>query len=181
MSIIFNTLKTPEGGYKIIHNIFGYPIYILYLYPHYILKRNIMKEYIIFNGSPNQIINLKNYFFGILLIPLFGLGLICIIAVFLNTFFTRYIITSERLYVMTGVFSKTTYVTELYRVQDIKMYQPFSLRLANCVNIVVKSSDKTTPIINLQGIPDGNAILNSLRDCVEHRRDIKGVRIADLE
>ena len=47
--------------------------------------------------------------------------------------------------------------------------------------ILLVTSDKTCPIIKIDGIKNGNDLRKELRPIVEIRRDIKGVKIRDFE
>lgn len=108
--------------------------------------------------SPSQIVNLK-YF---LLSAILAAGIIVlsfvlanpILLVFLIVPFvyawwkwllvksTKLTITDQRLIVSQGVFHKITNETELYRVRDTSIEEPFFYRLFGVGNIVVYSTDE---------------------------------------
>jgi uncharacterized membrane protein YdbT with pleckstrin-like domain len=140
-----------------------------------------MSEKLIVKGSPSQVTNFGYYLICILLTPLFGLGVLMFIIRFLKTKFTKYEITEERIIETTGVFSRSTDETELYRVKDIRLEEPFFLRMFGLSTILLVTSDKTSPIIKLSGVKNGTSLRKTLRDAVEVRRDIKGVRERDFE
>jgi uncharacterized membrane protein YdbT with pleckstrin-like domain len=140
-----------------------------------------MSEKLIVKGSPSQVTNFGYYLICILLTPLFGLGVLMFLIRFLKTKFTKYEITEERIIETTGVFSRSTDETELYRVKDIRLEEPFFLRMFGLSTILLVTSDKTSPIITLSGVKNGNSLRKTLRDAVEVRRDIKGVRERDFE
>ena len=100
---------------------------------------------------------------------------------FLKTKFTKYEISEERIIETTGVFSRSTDETELYRVKDIRLEEPFFLRMFGLSTILLVTSDKTSPIIALSGVKEGNNLRKTLRDAVEVRRELKGVRERDFE
>jgi membrane protein YdbS with pleckstrin-like domain len=91
----------------------------------------------------------------------------------------RYTITTERLNEEFGILSKTTDVLELFRVKDITFAQPFNLRMFGCGNIILDTSDKSTPIVTLYAVEDGERLINILRKQVDHMRAKKGVREID--
>jgi membrane protein YdbS with pleckstrin-like domain len=93
----------------------------------------------------------------------------------------RYEITSERLKITTGVFSKHYEVLELYRVKDMTLERPFLLRLFGLGNIVLLTSDKTQPEARLLAIRGAGRLLEELRHHVEARRLKRGVREIDME
>jgi len=139
-----------------------------------------MSEKLIVKGSPSQITNFA-YYILCLLLSFFGIGVIMFLVRFLKTKFTRYEISEERIIETTGVFSRNTDETELYRVKDIRLEEPFFLRMFGLSTILLVTSDKTSPIIALSGVKNGNSLRNTLRGAVEARRDIKGVRERDFE
>ena len=91
----------------------------------------------------------------------------------------RYIVTTERLMEEEGVFTKETNELELYRVKDITFVEPFTLRVFGCGNIILDTSDKSTPIVFLHAIKNGRPILDKLRHHVQIMRERKGVREID--
>ena len=138
-----------------------------------------MEEKLIFKGSPSQVSNFGFYILCIPLVPI-GLGLIMFLVRFLKTKFTKFEITEERIIEQTGVLSRKTNETELYRVKDIKLEEPFFLRLFGLSTIIIHTSDKTSPIIRINGVEKGNDIREKLRTAVETRRDLKGVKERDI-
>ncbi len=139
-----------------------------------------MSEKLIVKGSPSQITNFGYY---VLCLPLafVGIGFIMFLVRFLKTKFTKYEISEERIIETTGVFSRSTDETELYRVKDIRLEEPFFLRMFGLSTILLVTSDKTSPIITLSGVKEGNNLRKTLRDAVEVRRELKGVRERDFE
>ncbi len=91
----------------------------------------------------------------------------------------KYIITTERLKEETGLLSKHTHELELFRVKDMSFSQPFLLRICGCGNIVLDTSDKSTPVIVMQAIKNGQTVLEGLRKNVQNMRTRKGVREID--
>jgi len=91
----------------------------------------------------------------------------------------RYELTTERLLEHNGVFSRTSDELELYRVKDITFVQPFSLRMFKCGNIILDTSDRSTPVVVLQAIENGRPVMNALRKYVDVMRTKKGVREID--
>ena len=139
-----------------------------------------MSEKLIVKGSPSQITNFGYY---VLCLPLafIGIGFVMFLVRFLKTKFTKYEISEERIIETTGVFSRSTDETELYRVKDIRLEEPFFLRMFGLSTILLVTSDKTSPIITLSGVKEGNNLRKTLRDAVEVRRELKGVRERDFE
>lgn len=89
----------------------------------------------------------------------------------------RYELTTERLKTQQGIFSKITHELELYCVKDMLFEQPFFLRLFRLGNVVLMTSDPSTPKLTLKAIPDAENWRQQLRHYAEKRREQKGIRI----
>lgn len=94
---------------------------------------------------------------------------------------TRIDITSERLSMRTGVFSRQRWDLELYRVKDTTLHEPFLLRLVGLGNIALESSDKTTPHLVIPGIRNAESLRQQLRTHIERMRMDRRVRELDFE
>jgi len=95
--------------------------------------------------------------------------------------FKKYTLTTERLRVVTGIFSKRIEELELYRVKDTTYLQPFFLRLFNLGHIVLTTSDRSSPMIIVEAVPEVRERREQIRRCVEARRDAKRVREVDFQ
>ena len=94
---------------------------------------------------------------------------------------TVFELTSERLLLHRGVLNKTSDQLELYRVKDYRLEEPFWFRLLGLSNLVLLTSDKTSPEVVLPGIRDGKALFKTVRDSVERLRVQKRVREVDFD
>jgi len=92
-----------------------------------------------------------------------------------------YELTTERLKITEGVFSKITNTLELYRVKDIELSQPFLYRMFHVENIAVTTSDSSSPFILLEAIPASVSFADKIRNRVEAVRMEKRVREIDIE
>ncbi|NQY09727.1 MAG: PH domain-containing protein [Flavobacteriales bacterium] len=135
-----------------------------------------MEEKVIWQGSPSQWMNFAAFVSCILIIPI-----PFVFWKWLKTKFWKFEITNERLTETTGVLSKSTDELELYRVKDIKLDQPFLLRLVGLSNIRMATSDRTHPVVLIPAISGGKELREQLRKAVEDRRDKKKVRETDFE
>lgn len=91
----------------------------------------------------------------------------------------RYTLTNENFKEVDGVFSRRTEILQLYRVKDLTFEQPFSLRMFGCGNIVLETSDKTTPIVVIYAIKNPKPLIDLISRRVEYMRTLKGVREID--
>lgn len=112
----------------------------------------------------------------LLIVPLYTA-----VRAYLLTSSIKYQVTTERIISTTGVFSTKTNNLELYRVDDLQVAQPFSLRLLGLGNIDVLTSDRTTPEMTLTGITHSQELRDKMRKYVEACRDRKRTRVLDLE
>ncbi|MBU0506415.1 MAG: PH domain-containing protein [bacterium] len=137
------------------------------------------KETTLWKDSPSQVDNLGTFilcgFTFWLIIPVF-----IALYKFLQTKCHSYELTTERLKITKGILSKREDMLELYRVKDISILKPFFLRIFKCANLVLNTSDKSTPIIIIPAIPEPEKVREMLRTHVETMRDRKGVREVDL-
>ena len=139
-----------------------------------------MAEETIWRGTSSQTKNLGLFIlsglFCWLIVPIF-----IALTRFLQTKNKVYELTSERLKITEGIFSKATGTLELYRVKDIEVRQSFIYRLLGVENIQVNTSDVSSPVILIEAIPKTVALADKLRNQVEIIRVQKKVREIDLE
>ena len=116
------------------------------------------------------------YVLLLLIVPIF-----IALARYLQTKCKVYELTTERLKITEGVFSKVTDTLELYRVKDIETRQPFRYRIFGVENVQLNTSDTSSPFIFLEAIPCGVGLADKVRNQVEIIRQRKGVREIDVE
>lgn len=117
---------------------------------------------------------------ALVLVVLLAVPLFFAVRSFIITRSVRYHLTTERVLVTTGVFSKHTHNLELYRVDDLEVTQPFLLRLVGRGNLLARTSDRTSPELVLSAIPEPQVLRDQLRKHVEACRDRKRTRVLDL-
>lgn len=91
----------------------------------------------------------------------------------------RYTLTTERMNEEFGILSKNTDVLELFRVKDISFSQPLALRVFGLGNIIMDTSDRSTPIVTIAGVQNGDQLTTTIRKQVDLMRTKKGVREID--
>jgi len=92
----------------------------------------------------------------------------------------RYKLYEERLIVHKGVLNKIDDSIELYRIKDFTVSQPLFLRLVGAGNLILHTSDRTSPEIHLRAVKKAEDVRCKLRDVVEHIREKKRVREIDF-
>ena len=135
----------------------------------------------IWKGSPSHWTSVLYYIMCVPLIFVGGIGVVMGLWRYLTIRTWEISITSQRMIEEKGVLSKTTNELELFRVKDITLDQPIVLRLVGLSNIILHTSDKTTPIVIIPGVPDGKKLREEMRNIIDKRRDEKGVRERDFE
>jgi len=145
--------------------IFFFIIIIIFFLPEIIKYNNLLNEKIV-----NNIINTLYIINGLIMIKI-AYGLIYYKLL-------KYELFKDCLIVKEGVFSNRINFLELYRVKDYSVYQSFFMKLFSMMSIQLITSDKSTPILNINGIPKSE-VFNLIREYVEKQRIIKGVREFD--
>jgi membrane protein YdbS with pleckstrin-like domain len=137
-------------------------------------------EEIVWRGTSSQWKNFGVYvlcgLFCWLLVPIFFA-----LARYLQTRCKVFELTTQRLKITHGVFTKTTETLELYRVKDIETRQPFFSRLVGIENVQMTTSDASSPSILIEAVPSSVGFADKLRNQVEIIRQQKRVREIDIE
>ena len=133
-------------------------------------------ERIEWSGHPSQWQNLWWFLACVLLLPIpwaFWR--------WLQTRNTTYTLTDQRLKFTRGVFTRTTDDLELYRVRDSHFEQNLAERLLGLGQVVLYTTDETSPEIRMGFLHGAEAVREKIRTLVEARRDAKRVRYLDAE
>ena len=133
-------------------------------------------EELLFSGRPALIQGL-----GGLLLAILTLGLSLIVR-FVQTRGIHYKITSQRVVIEQGMFSKRMEQLDLYRVVDYVVERPFGQRIMGTGNIILEAMDKTTPSVRIVAIKtDVVSLYEKLRYATEQEKRKRGVRVLDIE
>jgi len=131
-----------------------------------------MDKKIIYEGSPSQLINFGGILYGTFLCWLI-FPLVQMVVRLLETKCTHTTISTTEIITERGIFSKTTDELLLKRVTDIRLQQPFWLRIFGLSNIYVITTDITHNMLVIKGVRDGKNIWSALREAVNEQH--KGV------
>lgn len=156
-----------------------------------------MSEELLWKGSPSQVLNLGKYLVALLLaagIAVAGMfpGLQLVWAalvlplgwalwIFVETRSIRHELTTERIRLYQGIFNQKMDDVELYRVKDTSMERPFWYRMFGLSTLIIETSDRSQPRIEIKAVHDGDNLRETLRKQVEFWRDRKRVREVDFD
>lgn len=152
-------------------------------------------ETTLWKGSPSQWLNLGPYLIAVVLAIGVAVGgaffppAWALMIVPLGFAFWRFLavrcrhfeLTTERLRVTEGVFNQDIDEIELYRVKDIAMVRPFWMRVTGLSSMILETSDRSLPKLELPAISNGVELREKLRRQVEDIRDRKRVRELDMD
>ena len=135
--------------------------------------------------SPNQLLNIGYLSILLALIyldirPLALVALIILIIKALNLYCTTWTIHQNNLIEKTGILNVNTEEILLYRVKDIRLYEPLLYRLVGLSKLTIITSDYTNPSIVLYGIQNGEELMTIIRQLVANSRKIEGVKELDI-
>ena len=135
--------------------------------------------------SPNQLLNIGYLSILLTLIyldirPLALLALIILILKALDLYCTTWTIHQDNLIEKTGILNVNTEEVLLYRVKDIRLYEPLLYRLVGLSKLTIITSDYTNPSIVLYGIRNGEELMTIIRQLVANSRKIEGEKELDI-
>jgi uncharacterized membrane protein YdbT with pleckstrin-like domain len=105
--------------------------------------------------------------------PLWVLGLLGLpgmFVVFLRHLTTKFKITLRRVETERGIISKEVNSLELWRVLDVKYGQSLFDRLTGNGRVILESTDKSDPRLELHGLPNHRQVFEQLREAVQSAR-----------
>lgn len=154
-----------------------------------------VSEELLWKGSPSQVLNLGKYLIALLLAAGIAVGGIFFppawaalilplgwaLWIFIETRSVRHELTTERIRLYAGVFNQKMDDVELYRVKDTSMERPFWYRMFGLSTLIIETSDRSQPRIEIKAVGDGDNLRETLRKQVEFWRDRKRVREVDFD
>jgi len=134
-----------------------------------------MEEQVIWKGTASHSLYFGTYvlcgLFCWLIIPLF-----IALSRYLRVRFKQYELNSERILVTSGWLNRRTEELELYRVRDLTLEEPFFQRLFGAGTLILHTTDASTPVLVMAGLPGAAALRGPLRKGVEASRARHGIR-----
>lgn len=125
----------------------------------YVASREAVAERTLFSGHPKVIYTFSQYFFVVITIG------IALLVYWIRSLATTYVITSQRIRIERGLFSKVQNNLELFRVDHFDVVKPFGMKVLGLCEVHLDSSDEDMPSVVLYGIPDLERIADELREC----------------
>ncbi|MFM7887331.1 MAG: PH domain-containing protein [Pseudanabaena sp.] len=128
-------------------------------------KVPLSEERILFKGHPAVIGSVTR-----LLIAVFTLG-IGAVWFWLKSTNTHYLITSQRIVIEIGIFSKAIETLEIYQIDDIHLEKPLNQRIMGTGNVLLITRDLSTPKLLLERLPiDVRELYEQMRPCIQEAR-----------
>jgi uncharacterized membrane protein YdbT with pleckstrin-like domain len=154
-----------------------------------------VSEEVLWKGSPSQVLNLGKYLVALLLAIGIAIGGLFVMPAwialvvplgwalwtFIETKSVRHELTTERIRMSSGVFNQQLDDVELYRVKDTSMERPFWYRVFGLSTLIIETSDRSQPRIEIKAVHNGDELRETLRKQVEFWRDKKRVREVDFD
>ena len=139
--------------------------------------------------SPSQLLNFKAFSFSFLAIAVIVAAailadmylLLLLLVIPVAYIFWKWLeiksiklkITDQRIILREGVFNKRTNETELYRVRDSTIEEPFFYRMFGCGNITIFTTDEADTILKLHAYKKPHWVKDQVRNYAEICRQKK--------
>lgn len=88
---------------------------------------------------------------------------------------SKYILTTERLKVDSGLVRQKSEVLELFRVKDVSVKKGMTQRTRGCGDVEVTSTDPSTPKVTLTWIKEPESVAEQIRQLAREARRRAGV------
>ncbi len=134
-------------------------------------KRESAVEKTLFAGRPAALYSVGRWLLAIVTLGIAGL------CYWIASLSTRFELTTQRVRIERGVFSKSRQDTELYRIDDIAIEEPLGMRMLGHAVLYLRSTDRSTPEIRVYGVPGLPALAEKLRECSLRERERRGVKV----
>lgn len=137
----------------------------------FVAKRESAVEKVLFSGRPAALYSIGRWALTVITLGIAGL------CYWIASLSTRFEVTTQRVRIERGVFSKSRQDTELYRIDDITLEQPLGMRIVGHAILNLRSTDRGTPQIRLYGVPGLEPLAEQLRECSLRERERRGVKV----
>jgi uncharacterized membrane protein YdbT with pleckstrin-like domain len=138
------------------------------------MNQSHAQEDIIWEGRPTWRAWSGRWIAGWILLPVL-VGIYLLVSVWIRTRSRRWKLTSRRIEIESGLFSKRVDTIELWRVRDVEFYQSLFDRMSGVSNINVTAHDGGIPALDIRGLPADRSIYDRLMNAVMQARQQRGV------
>ena len=135
----------------------------------YSAAKEVETEKNLFTGHPAVIYNFWQW-----LAVFVTLG-IAYLYYWIQSISTSYQITTQRIRVERGLFSKSKENVELFRIDHFDLHKPLGMRLVGQCILDLRSSDTSFPTVVVLGIPNLESLADTLRECSLRERSRRRV------
>jgi uncharacterized membrane protein YdbT with pleckstrin-like domain len=133
-----------------------------------------LQEELIWEGRPTWKAWAGRWIAGWVLLPIL-VGLALLVSVWLRTRSIRWKLTSRRIEIETGFFSKKVDTLELWRVRDVEFSQSIIDRMVGVSCLSITAHDGSSPILQIRGAPGDRAVYDRLMTALMQARQQRGV------
>ena len=134
--------------------------------------------------KPSQWLNVGYFILSIVITAVYPpLGIVAMLVTLwkvLEIYFWSWDLTNDSVIEKKGVLNVTTDEVHLFRIKDVHLYQPILYRLVGLSKLYLVTSDKTKPVLILNGISDGERKREMFKKLTLSSRKSQGVREFDF-
>ncbi|MEE0966529.1 MAG: PH domain-containing protein [Bacilli bacterium] len=94
--------------------------------------------------------------------------------------FTTYSLSEDRLFIDKGLIKLESEEILLYRIRDLKFTQTLGQRIFGVGTVTVSSSDKTTPVLEIQNVKDAFDVKELIHENVEKMKLERKMRVGEI-
>jgi hypothetical protein len=134
-------------------------------------KRDSGIEKTLFSGHPAPLHSIGRWALTIVTLGIAGL------IYWLESRSTRFEMTTQRVRIERGLLSKSTQDIELYRIDDIVIEQPLGMRLLGQGRLLLRSTDRSLPVLGIAGVPNFSTLADQLRVNALKERERRGINV----
>lgn len=135
----------------------------------YEAQKDAEVERTLFAGHPAVLTSAGQYLIVILTL---GIGWV---VYWVGSRMVRFEITTQRVRVERGLFSKLKDNIELFGIEHFDVHKPLGMRLVGHCQLHLRSADESAVSVLLYGIPGLEALTDTLRECSLRERKRRGV------
>ena len=94
--------------------------------------------------------------------------------------FTTYSLSSDRLFIKTGMLNERQEEILLYRIKDITTTRSLGQKIFGVGSITLNTNDTSTPTITIKNIKDVEAVKEQIHEKVEKAKNSRGMAVTEI-